>query len=81
MLNNEPAECMEISILTLFDQNAPKKIAIDQDKNYYLQPFYFIFTEQGQKIMELKCISNNRSIFYGDIMLAGFFFLLEIAKI
>ena len=31
----------------------------------------FIFVENGQKIMDIKCSSNTKTIFYGDTVIEG----------
>jgi hypothetical protein len=40
----------------------------------------YIVAEEGQKIMEIKCSSNNKSIFYGNSLLEGLKTLILLPK-
>jgi len=53
-----------------------KKYVLPKGDQIHRAKLFFI--ENGQKIMEIKCSSNSKSIFYGDIVMEGIHFDLYI---
>ena len=61
------SECYNIAIPVLIE----KKYALQKEKGSVLHRGKFLVLDQGQKIMEIKCVSNNRTVFYGNNLIEG----------
>lgn len=64
--NNEISECFEMKFPVMIE----KKYNLKKGMLYYYGKY--LFTENGQKIMEIKCAANSNTIFYGNYVIAGY---------
>lgn len=62
---NEILECFEMKFPVMIERKYNLKKGIMSYCGKYL------FVDNGQKIMEIKCVSNSNSIFYGNYVIAG----------
>lgn len=60
----ESLECFDISIPMLSE----KKYAVSKGT---LHRGKYLVAEKGQKIMEIKSVANNKTVFYGNSLLEG----------
>ncbi len=64
---NETFECYEMKFPVMIERKYNLKKGILSYSGKYL------FADNGQKIMEIKCGSNTSSIFYGNNVIAGYY--------
>ena len=58
-------ECYNISFPVLIE----KKYAFQKGGLFHRGKY--VISDEGQKIMEIKCVSNNRTVFYGNSLIEG----------
>ena len=69
------SECYNITIPVLIEKKyalkKAKESAKKEEESVLVHRGKFLVLDQGQKIMEIKCVSNNRTVFYGNNLIEG----------
>lgn len=69
--NKESLRCYDISFPIMIE----KKYNNSSQKGNLVHRAKYIFSENGDKIFEIKCMSNHNTIFWGQQVLSGIFVL------